>query len=193
MQCGARQHQQDAEQIARGQPSGQGIEQGAPRQLARDDEQGAGQGADPADGPAADGDEQRPQHPAEQQPGIEPGEPLPGGPLEDEQGAEQPEAEQVVGKGAVMAPRALARRPLRVRDRLTATPFSSPSRINKVMVSLLMQHDKQGADQHQQGGERVLPRGAAASQSEPAEAIAQGPKQQLAEQQQGQGARHAEG
>ena len=67
--------------------------------MARDDEQGAGQGADPADGPTADGDEQRPQHPAEQQPGIEPGEPLPGCPFEDEQDAEQPEAEQVVGKG----------------------------------------------------------------------------------------------
>ena len=56
-----------------------------------------------------------------------------------------------------------------------------------------MQHDKQGAGHHQQGGERVLSRGAAAGQSEPAEAIAQGTKQQLAEQQQGQGARHAEG
>ena len=30
---------------------------------------------------------------------VEPGEPLPGRPLEDEQGAEQPKAEQVVGKG----------------------------------------------------------------------------------------------
>ncbi|MNO53567.1 hypothetical protein D3C76_440170 [compost metagenome] len=53
-----------------------------------------------------------------------------------------------------MAPRALARRPLMVRDRLTATPFSSPSRINRVMVYLLTQHDEQGAGQHQQGGEQ---------------------------------------
>ncbi|MNH44885.1 hypothetical protein D3C79_1071800 [compost metagenome] len=53
-----------------------------------------------------------------------------------------------------MAPRALARLPLRVRDRLTATPLSSPSRINMVMVFFLAEHDKQGASQHQQGGEQ---------------------------------------
>ena len=99
LQRGADQHQHNAEQITRGQPSGQGIEQRAPQQLTRDDQQGTGQGTDPAYGPAADGDEERPQHAAEQQPGIEPGEPLPGRALEDEQGAEQPKAEQVVGKG----------------------------------------------------------------------------------------------
>ncbi len=62
-----------------------------------------------------------------------------------------------------------------------------------VMVFLLTEHDEQGAGHHQQSGECVLPRGAAAGQPEPAEAIAQGTKQQLTEQQQGQGARHAEG
>ncbi len=61
------------------------------------------------------------------------------------------------------------------------------------MVFLLTEHDEQGAGHHQQGGERVHARGAAPGQPEPAEAVAQGTKQQLAEQQQGQGARHAQG